>query len=175
MSRLRASLDDWKKRQVESKSLPNLGGGGTLVAAFVTSYFAAQIGDVLLVIVLYGPRAFFGSGLRVSDWKHGLLSNGDSVGPLTGMFTFPCWILLIFCAEITAGLLRSFLRSRPGWIIGSAQFLGGSALLLFFGRLLWHDGFPLIHPIPATALIGGVFLIWKALCSAVDRIAKGLA
>ena len=175
MSKLRDSLDDWKKRQVESKSLPNLGGGGTLAAAFITSYFATQIGDVLLVIVLYGPRAFFGSGLRVSDWKHGLLSNGDSVGPLTGMFTFPCWILLIVCAEIAAGLLRSFLRSSPTWVIGSTQLLGGSTLLFFCRWLFWHEGFPLIHPIPAAALIGGGFLIWKALRSVVDRIAKGLA
>jgi len=164
-SSFRAGLDEWSKRQAESKWLPNLGGGGTLVAVFVTSYFGAHLGDALLVILIYGPRAFFVGGLRVSDWKHGVLSNGDWVGPLTGLIGFPCWILLIACAEIAAGLLSSFLRSRPGWWSGIAQFFGGSMLLFFGGWLFWHDGFPLIHPIPAAALIGGGFLLWKAFRS----------
>ena len=159
-SRLRVGLDAWSKRQAESKWLPNLGGGGTLIGVFVTSYFAAQIGDALLVILMYGPRAFFVEGLRVSDWKHGVLSNGDSVGPLTGLIGFPSWILLIVCAEIAAGMLSSFLRSRKGWRLGITQFLGGSMLLVFCGWLFWDDGFPLFHPIPAAALIGGGHLTW---------------
>jgi hypothetical protein len=175
MSGLRAGLDAWSKRQAESKCPPNLGGGGALVAAFVTSYFAAGMGDALLVILLYGPRAFFVGGLRVSDWKHGVLSNGDSVGPLTGLSTFPCWILLIICAEIAAGLLRSSLGRRPRWVIGIAQFLGGSMLLGFCAWLFWRDGFLLLHPIPAASLIGGGFLIWKALRSFAGGITRGLA
>lgn len=167
-SSLRASLDAWSKRQAESKWLPNLGRGGTLIAVFVTSYFAAQIGDALLVILMYGPRAFFMEGLRVSDWKHGVLSNGDSVGPLTGLTTFPCWILLIVCAEIAAGLLSSFLRIRGTWWLGIAQFLGGLSLLSFCGWLLWREGFPPFHPIPAAALLGGGYLLRKALRSVTD-------
>jgi len=162
MSIFRAGLDDWSKRQAESKWMPNLGGGGTLVAVFVTSYFAAKIGDALLVIVLYGPRLCFVGGLRVSDWKHGVLSNGDSVGPLTGLFAFPFWILLIVCAEITAGLLRSFLRAKPIWVTGVAQLLCGSMLVGLCAWLLWHDGFPPLHPIPAAAVIGGTLLMRKA-------------
>lgn len=98
-SRVAVALDAWSKRQAESGhgGLPNLGFGGTLVATFVTSYFAAQIADALLVIILYSPRAFFVQGIRVSDWKHGVLSNGATVGPLTGLITFVWWMLLIAC------------------------------------------------------------------------------
>lgn len=170
MSGLQAALDNWSKRGEASRSLPNLGRGGMLVAMFVTSYFAAQIGDALLVILLCGPHAFFVEGVRVSDWKHGVLSNGVSVGGLTGLMTLPFWVLLVACAEIAAGLLSSFLGSRPTWWLGIAQSLGGSMLLVFCGWLFWHEGFPLIHPIPAAALIGGGFLLRKAFRSVADGV-----
>lgn len=168
-SRVAVALDAWSKRQAESGhgGLPNLGFGGTLVATFVTSYFAAQIADALLVIILYSPRAFFVQGIRVSDWKHGVLSNGATVGPLTGLITFVWWMLLIVCAEIGAGCLSSFLRARPRWLAAVAQLLGGSMLLMFSGWLLFREGFPLIHPIPLAALIGGAVITWKAARSAV--------
>ncbi len=172
MSGLRRALDSWSKRAEEDRCLPNLGRGGGLVALFVTSYFAAMIGDALLVIFIYGPRAFFVDGVHVSDWKHGVLSNGRSVGPLTGLATFPFWILLIACAEIAAGLLSSFLRSTPAWWLGIAQVLGGFALIGFCGWLDWHEGFPFLHPIPAAALVGGVYLAWKALRPAAAVVGK---
>jgi hypothetical protein len=145
VSRLRARWEAWSKRQEESKCLPNLGFGGTLVAVLVTSYFAARIGDTLFVILVYGPRAFFVQGLRVSDSKRCILSNGKFVGPVLGLFEFPCWILLIACAEIAAGLLFSFLGSRPAWWLRIVQFMGGAMLFVFWGWIRWHDGAPLLH------------------------------
>lgn len=164
-SRVAVALDAWSKRQAEARCLPNLGSGGTFVAIFITSYLSALIGDALLVIILYGPHAFFIQGIRVSDWKHGVVSNGAHVGPLTGLMTFVCWGPLIACAEIGAGLLSSFLRARPRWLSALAQSLGGVMLLTFSGWLSFRDGFPLIHPIPLAALIGGVVMMWKAIRS----------
>ncbi len=168
-SRGAATLDAWSKRQAESGhgGLPNLGLGGSLVAVFVASYFSALIGDALLVIILCGPHAFFVQGIRVSDWKHGVLSNGAHVGPFTGLMTFVWWAPLIACAEIAAGFLSSFLRARPRWLTPVAQFLGGSMLLVFSGWLWCCDGFPLMHPIPLAALIGGGAMTWKAARSVV--------
>jgi len=166
-SRVAVALDAWSKRQAKARCLPNLDRGGTFVTIFITSYFAAQIGDALLVMVLYGPGAFFSQGIRVSDWKHGVLSNGATVGPFTGLMTFVWWAPLIACAEIGAGFLSSFLRARPWWLFTIAQFLGGAMLLTFSGWLSFRDGFPLIHPIPLAALIGGGVMTWKAIRSVV--------
>src|SRR5436309_2558602 len=91
----------WSERQEKSGhgGLPNLGFGGTVVAVFVSSFFAAHLGDALFVIVGFGPHAFFVDGLRVADWKHGVLSTGAKLplvsnllrGPLTLLF----WVFLI--------------------------------------------------------------------------------
>src|SRR5436305_681018 len=119
---------------IGARSLPNLGLGGTLVAVFVSSYFAAQIGDALLVCVYYGPRAFFMQGLRVTDWKHGLLSSGAPI-PFTGLMTFVWWIALIAVTELTAGVLQQFLSDKPRWVSTMMRVAGGSALMAFSARL----------------------------------------
>jgi hypothetical protein len=149
-------------RQKESGhgGLPNLGFGGTLVAAFVTSYFAAKIGDALLVIIYLGPRAFFEHGVRVTDWKHGFFLNG-APAPFTGPMTFVWWMLLIALAEIAAGVFRSFLLGKPHWVFTMSRVVGGAALLGFSARLYW-DGWHPFHPIPLSCLIGGV-MTWRAV------------
>jgi hypothetical protein len=166
-SKVAVALDAWSKRQAEARCLPNLGLGGSLVAIIICSYFSAVIGDALLVMILYGPHAFFVEGIRVTDWKHGVLSNGAHVGPLTGIMGFVWWAPLIACAEIAVGFLSSFLRAKTRWWSAGAQFLGGSMLLTFSGWLVFHDSFFATHPIPLAALIGGGAMIWKAICSAV--------
>jgi hypothetical protein len=166
-SRVSVALDAWSKRQAEARCLPNLGLGGTFVAIFICSYFSALIGNALLVIIFYGPHAFFIQGIHVSDWKHGVLSNGAHVGPLTGIMSFIWWAPLIACAEIAAGFLSSFLRAKPWWLSAVAQFLGGSVLLTFSGWLVFHDGVPKMHPILLAALIGGGVMIWRAIRSVV--------
>jgi hypothetical protein len=137
--------------------LPNLGFGGTLVAVFVTSYFAAQIGDALLVCIYYGRRAFFVQGLRVTDWKHGLLSNGAPI-PFTGLMSFVWWIPLIGLTEIAAGVLHSFLLEKR-WCVNAMMRMAGAAALLAFSARLYWDGFHPFHPIPLSSLIGGVMLL----------------
>jgi hypothetical protein len=159
------AIDSWSKRHAESGhgALPNLGVGGTLVTVFVSSYFAAQISNALLIIVFYGWQTYFVRGIRVTDWKHGVASNGAIV-PFTGLATFIFWILLIVCVEIAAGYLTAFLRDRPHLLTAVAKLLGGSALMIFSVFLLRHGSF-FIHPIPLGALIGGATLIWGGLRS----------
>jgi hypothetical protein len=162
-------MNDWSKRQRESGhgGLPNLGFGGSLVTIFISSYFAALIGNALLVIIFYGWDGYFVRGLRVTDWKHGILSNGAPM-PFTGPVTFVLWIPLIFCAEIATGYITSFLRTKPRWLTAVAEVVCGAMLLLFWRQLWWHDHFMLIHPIPLAALIGGAAMVWKALRSAIS-------
>ena len=163
--KLSAALEAWSKRQKESghRGLPNLGFGGTLVAVFVSSYFAAQIGDALLVCIYYGPRAFFVQGLRVTDWKHGLLSNGAPI-PFTGLMTFVWWIPLIALTEIAAGVLQSFQLDKPRWVSTMTRVAGGSVLMAFSARLYWDGSHP-FHPIPLSSLVGGVMLLRSAISS----------
>jgi hypothetical protein len=163
--KLSAALEAWSKRQKESGhgGLPNLGFGGTLVAVFVTSYFAAQIGDALLVCIYYGPRAFFVQGLRVTDWKHGLLSNGAPI-PFTGLMTFVWWIPLIALTEMAAAVLRLFLLDKPRWVSTMMRVAGGFALMAFSARLYWDGSHP-FHPIPLSSLIAGVMLLRSVIRS----------
>jgi hypothetical protein len=127
---------------------------------FVSSYFAAQTGYALLICIYYGPNAFFVKGLRITDGKHGVLSNGAFL-PFTGPMTFVWWILLIALTEVAAGVLKSFLSERPRWVSTVSRVAGGSALLLFAARL-YRDGFHPFHPIPLSSLIGGV-MIWRSV------------
>jgi hypothetical protein len=160
----------WSRRQETSGhgGLPNLGFGGTVVAVFVSSFFAARLGDALFVIVGFGPHAFFTEGLRVTDWKHGVLSTGVKLsgisnflrGPLTMVF----WVLLIGVAEFASGGFRTFFAHRSRWQSALARFLGGLLLGAFAIWFCMPNG-TLFHPIPLAALIGGVVLIWKALRS----------
>jgi hypothetical protein len=149
---------------------PNLGFGGTVVAAFVTSFFAAHAADAVVVIFAFGPHAFFIDELRVTDWKHGVLSTGAKlpfVGDLcSGVITLLFWIICIGISELCAGLLAAFLTHRPRWMSSAARIIGGSLLFLFvaeFGRV--NGRVVLFHPIPIAALIGGCVLIWKGVAS----------
>jgi hypothetical protein len=128
-----------------------------VVAVFVSSYFAAQIGDALLVCIYYGPQAFFVHGLRVADWKHGLLSSGAPI-PFTGLMTFVLWIPLIALTEITAGFLQSFLLDKSRRVSTMMRVAGGAALIAFSVRLYWEGSHP-FHPIPLSSLIGGLMLL----------------
>jgi hypothetical protein len=163
----------WTERQETSGhgGLPSLGFGGTMVAVIVSSFFAAMIADTLFVMVAFGPHAFFVDGLRVADWKHGVLSTGAKLSFVSnlgrGLLTMFSWLLLIGASEISAGLLAAFLAHRPRWMSAIARLLGGSLLFLFVGWF-WLPG-PLFHPIPLAASIGGMVLIWKGVASVFRR------
>lgn len=162
----------WSKRAEVSKGLPNLGLGGTLVAAFVTSYFAAKAAGVLMIIMIVGWHTFYVEGLRVDDWKHGIMSNGQPLpfpgNPLLGLTTFILWILFIACAEYIAGVMPGILKPFGKWGSAAARLIGG-VLLLFFAFYLYTGPkkTPLIHPVPIAALIGGGVLLCKGIASAL--------
>jgi hypothetical protein len=70
---------------------------------------------------------------------------------------------MIFGAEFAAGRVRAFLASRSCWAAVGARFVGATGLL---GFSFWlhspSQGFPLMHPIPLSAFLGGAVLIGKA-------------
>jgi len=157
----------WSDRMEKCGYPPNLGLGGTVVAALVTSFFAAHVADAIFVICAFGPHAFFIDGLRVADWKHGVLSTGAKISSIPnlirGLLTLPIWIAFIGASELCASLLTGFLMHRPRWMAFVARILGGSLLLLFVAWC-WIPS-PVFHPVPIAAFIGGLVLIWKGVAS----------
>jgi hypothetical protein len=164
----------WSKRAEASSGLPNLGLGGTVLTAFVTSYFAAKAAGVLLIIITQGWHAFFAEGLRVKDWKHGIMSNGEPLPfpgtPGLGLMTFILWIVFIGCVECIAGFVPAILKRCGSWSGSAARLIGGALLVLLS---LWFyvcvGTYTLIHPVPFSALIGGVVLLWKGVAGAFRR------
>jgi len=156
-------------RRIEEQ-FRNIGFPGILVAIFVSSFFAAQIACDLTVLLLYGWHAFFDQGLRVADWKHSMLSNGERLSwwgtLMIGPPVVPFVVLMIFGADSAVGRARKVLAARSRWATAGARFLGGAALLGFsFWLYSPPQGFPFMHPIPFSAFIGGAVLVWKAVAT----------
>ena len=42
-------------------------------------YCSCTIADAAFVCVRYGTHAYFRDGLRVADWKHGVMSTGERI------------------------------------------------------------------------------------------------
>lgn len=161
----------WSERARAANGLPNLGMGGTLVAAFTTSFFAAKAAGVLVIIITQGWHTFYVEGLRVKDWKHSIMSDGRPLSPLgtpmLGLGTFVLWILFIGFVEWVAGFVPVLLMHCGSWGGPAARLIGGVLLvLLSFWFYLYVGTFPLIHPIPFSALIGGIVLLWKGAADA---------
>jgi len=159
-----------RTRIVGPEPFRNLGFPGVVVAALVSSFFAAQIVCNLTVLILYGRHAFFVQGLRVADWKHAILSNGVRLpwwgNLMIGPPIVPVAALLIFGAEFAAGRVRAFLERKPAWTTAAARLVGGAALLGFsFWLYSPQQGAPFLHPIPLSAFIGGTVLLWKVAAS----------
>src|SRR5437660_11614953 len=108
--------------------LPNLGFGGTLVAVFVCMFFGFFIADSGALILAFGPHAFFVDGLRVTNWRNGILSNGGTLPFALEFARRTLWLFLglslIGLAELSAGALRRFLFRRPRWMYTAVCFLG---------------------------------------------------
>jgi hypothetical protein len=163
----RVAAPSWRERANAAGGLPNLGFGGTAVTAFVTSFFGAAAASALFVILVFGPHAYFVEHLRVKDWKHGVLSTGETLSTpksmLLGLMSFVLWVALIFLTEWLAGLHTQILKHRSPWVSNLCRLLGGGALLFFAFILYNYVGFPPVHPIPISSLIAGVVLIWQGV------------
>jgi len=156
----------WTARLAQSRGLPNLGIGGTLVTALISSILADRSVEAVCIILSFGAHAYFSERVRLSDWKHsiGLLSNGQVLpGPLIFLFVpglLVMWAALILTTEFIAGLLTALLKRCAPWATYVCRCIGGIALL-GFATWVYVRGGALIHPIPLSALIGGLVLLWK--------------
>lgn len=105
--------------ETKQAGLPNLGCIGTVIVALVTAHISARLWCVFVILRVYGPSAYHDDGLRVTDWKHGILSNGEelTIGAhlLLGLGTFFLWVILIGVAELVAYSFRRrpWPRTRP--------------------------------------------------------------
>jgi len=148
--------------------LPHLGTGAGLVTIFVSSFFAAHLADAFAVIVAYGPQAYFREGLHITDWKHGLLSNGAYLSFLGKLIEVPTTLMLlvvaVYAADFCSMLIEQSIRRNGRWMGTAFRLVGGTALLAFAAHL-YRQGSWGLHPVPFSALIGGAALVWKALAS----------
>lgn len=159
----------WLERAKKHNGLPNLGTGGTTVTIFVGSFFAAKLAGVFLIILTRGWRAYFEDGLRVIDWKHEKLSNGETV-PALGLVTLAMMFFLIACAEWIAGFVPDALARCGSWGIPLARLIGGIALLVLSYWLYNFGGtFSLLHPVPFSALIAGSVMVYSAVNSIFSK------
>jgi hypothetical protein len=164
----------WSQRAEKANGLPNLGLGGTLVAACSTSYFAAKAAGVLTIIIMRGWNAYFVAGLRVADWKHGVMSDGETLPfpgkLLLGLGSFVLWLFLIGCAELMAGIVQRIVQPHGTWARAVARLIGGPLLLILSLWFYSTGKFPLIHPVPFAPLIGGFVLLWTGITTAFKAI-----
>jgi len=166
-----AWYDDIKKFGTKTPRqglLPHLGTGAALVTVFVSSFFVAHLADAFAIIVAYGPHAYFREGLRISDWKHGLLSNGAYLsfgGKLVEVpTTLMLWAAAIYGADFCSMIIQQIISRNGRWTGMALRLVGGAALLAFAGHL-YRQGRWGLHPVPFSALIGGAVLIWKGFAS----------
>ena len=120
--------------------LPHLEIGASMVTVFVSSYFAANLADTFAVILAYGPHAYFQEGLRVVDWKHGLLSNSAYLS-LPGRLvevptTLILWLGAICTADFCSMIFQEIIRRNGRWAGTAFRVVGGAALLAFAVHLL---------------------------------------
>src|SRR5262245_39749052 len=164
----------WTKRWQRSRGLPNLGFGGTLVTALISSILAARTVEAVCIVLSFGAHAYFSERVRLSDWKHsiGLLSNGQVLpGPLIFLFVpglLVMWAAFVLLTEFIAGVLTARLKRCAPWLTHVCRCIGGLALLGFATWVYARGGF-LIHPIPLSALIGGLVLLWKGAGRPLSR------
>ena len=155
--------------------LPHLPLGTGLVTVFVSSFFAAHLADALAIIIAYGLHAYFRDGLRIYDWKHGILSDGSHLSFIGGLVQVPTtlvlWVALIFATDFCSMLINQSIHEKGRWLKTVLCFSGGAALLLF-AISLYREGSWGVHPVPLSALIGGAVLIWKSSGLLFTRSAK---
>jgi hypothetical protein len=110
---------NWGRRSERSgnQGLPNLGVVGTLLAVFVCMFLGVFIADSLAVIIAFGPHAYFADGVRIINWRNGILSNGGNLPFALEFARRSLWfffgLVLIGLSEFLAGFLRKVFVSRP--------------------------------------------------------------
>jgi hypothetical protein len=141
----------------------------------VGSFFAAHLADAFALIVAYGPHAYFREGLHIVDWKHGVLSTGDSLSSVGKLIRVPTTLVLmavaVYGADFCSMLIRQVIR-RNGRRTGMAFRLVGGATLLAFAGYLYREAGSGLHPVPLSALLGGAVLLWKAFASIFRKSIK---
>lgn len=164
-----STIREFKSGPPRHRALPHLTNGALIVTVVVGSFFVLAAANAIAIIVSYGPHAFFIEGLRITNWKHDMLSNGTSLSFVAKLLevltTLVLMGVLVLSADFAAMLIRALAARNPPWVGVLLRLLGGAGLLLF-ARCIYRQGYPFNHPIPLAALAGGAVLILKAIASA---------
>lgn len=84
---------------------------GVLLVSFASSKLVFKLMQYLVINYAYGHAAWAG-GLRVSDWKHGVLSNGDLLASWPYVFFYLGSFLLTLLPFFGSFLLFSYIGLR---------------------------------------------------------------
>ena len=157
-------------RLVMPRPLPHLGAGAFLVTAFVSAFFVADLADALAVIVGHSWHAYFHEGLRIVNWKHNVLSNGEYLSPtghlVKGIASLSLWAAAIGATDFCSLVIQRIIGRHGRWTETAFRLVGGTALLAFGANIYRQANYPwALHPIPISALVGGAILVWRGLAS----------
>jgi hypothetical protein len=86
---------------------------GVLLVTFAASKLVFKLMQYLVINYLYGHAAW-ANGLRVSGWKHGVLSNGDSLAGWPYVFFYLGSFILTLLPFFGSFLLFSYIGLRLG-------------------------------------------------------------
>ena len=171
-----AGIARFNARSQRGFLLPHLPLGAGLVTIFVSSFFAAHLADALAIVIAYGPHAFFSQGLRIADWKHGILSDGSHLSAAGVLVQIPGTLALcvafLFATDFCSMRINQIVPENRPSLKAALSLVGGAALLLFAGSL-YREGAWGAHPVPLSALIGGTVLVWKGFALLFSRSATG--
>jgi hypothetical protein len=108
-----AHQDRWEKHW---RNLGLIGFALWFVSVFVVANLAFRLSDALAVIFGFGSDAYFIRGLHVSDWKHGILSNGQPVPAYLEVLRialgFCLWAAWVFLSDPLLSGAKNWLRRR---------------------------------------------------------------
>jgi hypothetical protein len=151
------------------RPLPHVGIGAMIVTFFVGGFFVLSAADAITIIAAYGPETFFREGLRVTDWKHGVLSNGASLSFLWRLIRIPAALalmgVLFYATDFGAMSIRVLVGRTTRWVGVFLRLLGAGGLLMF-PRWIYRQDYSFNNPLPLVALIAAVVLIWTSIASA---------
>lgn len=153
-------------------SLRNLGTGWTFAIGIISFVLASYLGDDCFVILARGAHAYFGEHLRVADWKHSILTNGERLthadNLLRIVLTMCFWAPMMIAAEFGAWGVSSLLRKAPPWLSVLYYFCAGVVLFLFS---LWYGRrVSFFYALPVVTFICGVVLIVKAVVAIFRKL-----
>ena len=83
-----------------------------LIAVPINMFISVPLGDGVFIIVCRGTDAYFEQGLRVSNSKHGILSNGEKLSGLENVLRGTTMLTITFAITGAVNSLVGVLKKK---------------------------------------------------------------